>query len=108
MYDVAVALQVLPDAAQHHWQEQYTVSASMCSHAYWKGMCRRMMTRGQCETGLRSRTYYVLSGSVLSVWNTLESVLMSTPGSHASRMQVIRLRTDEGKRVVGTWAWQPS
>ena len=74
----------------------------MCSHMYWKGACRRMRIGGAgCETGLRSRTYYVLSGSVLSVWGTLESVLMASSGSYASRMQVIRLRTDEGRRIVG-------
>ena len=56
----------------------------------------------QCESGLRMRTYFVLSGSVLSVWNQVESVLMSSPGSYASRMQVIRLKTDSGKRIVGT------
>ena len=55
-----------------------------------------------CETGLRCRTYYVLSGSVLSVWTKVESVLASSPGL-ASRMQIIRLRTEEGKRIVGKY-----
>ncbi len=51
--------------------------------------------------GLRTRTYYVLGGSVLSVWNTVEGVLASLPGGHATRMQIIRMRTDEGQRIVG-------
>ena len=91
---------MLPDAARPYWEDQYVQSATMCSHVYWHGSCRRARM-GHCESGLRTRTYYVLSGSVLSVWNQVESVLMSSPGSAASRMQVIRLKTDEGKRIVG-------
>lgn len=56
-----------------------------------------------CEVGLRTRTYYILSGSVLSVWTKVEEVLSSVPGGHATRMQIIRLRTDEGERIVGKW-----
>ena len=55
-----------------------------------------------CEAGLRRRTYHILSGSVLSVWTKVESVLSSTPGGIASRMQIIRLRTEDGKKIVGT------
>ena len=29
----------------------------------------------QCEVGLRKKTYNVLAGSVLSVWNQVEAVL---------------------------------
>ena len=29
----------------------------------------------QCEIGLRKKTYNVLAGSVLSVWNQVEAVL---------------------------------
>ena len=51
--------------------------------------------RGQhCVNGLRSRHYYILSGSVLSVWTNVERAV-------ASRMQIIRLRTDDGKKIVG-------
>jgi len=38
---------------------------------------------------------------VLSVWTKVESVLASLPGGNATRMQIIRLRTDDGKRIVG-------
>ena len=38
-----------------------------------------------CQYGLRQRTYNVLSGSVLSVWNKVESVLSSNYGG---KMQV--------------------
>lgn len=71
-------------------------------YVFRKGSCRRASV-GLCEVGLRCRQYYVLSGSVLSVWTTVEGVLASTPGSFASRMQIIRLRTEDGKRIVGKW-----
>ena len=66
-----------------------------------RGNCRRNSVGLHCETGLRRRTYHVLSGSVLSVWTKVESVLASIPGGIASRMQIIRLRTEDGKKIVG-------
>ena len=51
--------------------------------------------------GLRTRTYYVLSGSVLSVWNKVERVLVAMPGGNNTKMQIIRLRTDDNQRIVG-------
>lgn len=50
--------------------------------------------------GLRRRTYNVLSGSVLSVWSRVENVLAQKTG-HNSKMQVVRLRTGEGVKIVG-------
>ena len=66
-----------------------------------KGNCRRSYIGRPCEVGLRCRTYYVLSGSVLGCWTKVEAVLASLPGGHATRMQIIRLKTDEGMRIVG-------
>jgi len=43
----------------------------------------------------------VLTGSVLSVWNKVEMAIASSPGAHNNKMQVIRLRTDSGQRIVG-------
>lgn len=54
-----------------------------------------------CDVGLRCRTYHVLSGSVLSVWTKVERVLASAPGTINSRMQIIRLRTEHAKKVIG-------
>jgi len=54
-----------------------------------------------CEVGLRTRSYHVLTGSVLSVWNKVEMAIASSPGAHNNKMQVIRLRTDSGQRIVG-------
>ena len=45
----------------------------------------------------------MLSGSVLSVWSRVESVLASMPGGNMSKMQIVRLRTDDGLRIVGKW-----
>jgi len=58
----------------------------------------------QCEVGLRKKTYNVLTGSVLSVWHEVESILTqdgNRKGTH-SRMQVVRLKLQSGKRIVGT------
>lgn len=54
----------------------------------------------QCEIGLRCRMYYVLCGSVLSVWTKVEGVLASVSGSNV-KMQIVRLRTEDGQRIVG-------
>lgn len=56
---------------------------------------------GSCEVGLRERTYYVLSGSVLNVWAHIEQLLSSRLGTPSQSMQVVRLKPKEGKRIVG-------
>ena len=53
------------------------------------------------QVGLRQRTYTVLSGSVLAVWSRVEGVLNSKGGTN-NKMQVIRLKTTEGIKIVGT------
>ena len=63
-------------------------------------MCRKAYIEG-CEMGIRCRTYYVLSGSVLSVWTKVENILTSLPGQHNARLQIVRLRTEDHKRLVG-------
>ena len=77
------------------------VTPFLSSVYFRKGNCRRAYVGRPCEVGLRCRTYYVLSGSVLGCWTKVEAVLASLPGGHATRMQIIRLKTDEGLRIVG-------
>ncbi|XP_033106929.1 protein strawberry notch homolog 1-like [Anneissia japonica] len=91
---------VLPKAAEKDWTVQYNCSANQCSHAYWRGNCKRYMVYQSCEVGLRRRTYYVLSGSVLSVWSKVEEILAAGPGPQ-SKMQILRLKTDDGAKIVG-------
>ncbi|XP_056117539.1 protein strawberry notch homolog 1 isoform X2 [Rhinichthys klamathensis goyatoka] len=91
---------VLSDDAKQHWIDQYNGSADVCSHAYWRGNCKKVSVGLQCEIGLRCRTYYVLCGSVLSVWTKVEGVLASVSGSNV-KMQIVRLRTEDGQRIVG-------
>ncbi|XP_046873856.1 protein strawberry notch homolog 1 isoform X3 [Hypomesus transpacificus] len=91
---------VLSDDAKQHWIDQYKSSAKICSHAYWRGNCRKASVGLQCEIGLRCRTYYVLCGSVLSVWTKVEGVLASVSGTNV-KMQIVRLRTEDGQRIVG-------
>ncbi|XP_017344056.1 protein strawberry notch homolog 1 isoform X5 [Ictalurus punctatus] len=91
---------VLSDEAKQCWVDQYKSSADVCSHAYWRGNCKKASIGLQCEIGLRCRTYYVLCGSVLSVWTKVEGVLASVSGSNM-KMQIVRLRTEDGQRIVG-------
>ncbi|XP_053328196.1 protein strawberry notch homolog 1 isoform X2 [Spea bombifrons] len=91
---------VTSDDAFAHWKEQYTSSADICTHAYWRGNCKKASLGLVCEIGLRCRTYYVLCGSVLSVWTKVEGVLASVSGTNV-KMQIVRLRTEDGQRIVG-------
>lgn len=54
------------------------------------------------QVGLRRRTYTVLSGSVLSVWDRVENILTRFASSGQNKMQVIRLKTQDGRKIVGT------
>jgi len=95
---------VSPDECEPHWNAQFKSSAKVCSHAYWKGNCKNRTLGLECEVGVRRKTYNVLTGSVLSVWTAVESVLSSDgqkKGQHA-KMQVVRMRLEEGRRIVGT------
>lgn len=49
---------------------------------------------------MRRRTYTVLSGSVLAVWQRVENQLSARLSSN-NRMQVIRLKTCDGNKIVG-------
>ncbi|MGH0166466.1 UNVERIFIED_CONTAM: hypothetical protein FKN15_005278 [Acipenser sinensis] len=67
---------------------------------YVRGNCKKASVGLQCEIGLRCRTYFVLCGSVLSVWTKVEGVLASVSGTNV-KMQIVRLRTEDGQRIVG-------
>lgn len=54
------------------------------------------------QVGLRRRTYTVLAGSVLSVWSRVENILAMKCSASNNKMQVIRLKTTEGIKIVGT------
>ncbi|KAM7368618.1 hypothetical protein PAMP_012941 [Pampus punctatissimus] len=91
---------VLSEDAKQHWTDQYNLSAKICSHAFWRGNCKKASVGLPCEIGLRCRTYWVLCGSVLSVWNELEEVLTPVSGTNV-KVQIVRLRTEDGQRIVG-------
>jgi len=95
---------VSKEDCEEHWTKQFDSSAKTCSHAFWKGNCRNKTMGIECEVGLRKKSYNVLTGSVLSVWTKVESVLTNDgqkKGQHA-KMQVVRMRLEEGRRIVGT------
>ncbi|XP_044737863.1 protein strawberry notch isoform X3 [Chrysoperla carnea] len=92
---------VTNDEAESHWKQQYEASVTTCSHAYWRGNCRNATLGQECEVGLRRRQYHILAGSVLSVWARVESVLAQRSIAQ-NKMQVVRLRTEDELKIVGT------
>uniref|UniRef100_A0A1I7Z160 Helicase_C_4 domain-containing protein n=1 Tax=Steinernema glaseri TaxID=37863 RepID=A0A1I7Z160_9BILA len=94
-----------PDEAEKVWKEQYENALNNCQHVFFHGKCK-VATQGQyCEVGRRTRTYFILSGAVLSVWPIVEDVLCAgntrDNSRKAARMQVIRVRTEENQKIVG-------
>ncbi|GMS88138.1 hypothetical protein PENTCL1PPCAC_10313, partial [Pristionchus entomophagus] len=91
-----------PEEAKIVWDEQYEGSNKACQHAYVHGKCKHEASGTYCEVGRRTRTYFVLSGSVLSVWPVVEDVLSAGGRNKGSnRMQVIRVRTENDQKIVG-------
>ncbi|XP_023944844.2 protein strawberry notch isoform X2 [Bicyclus anynana] len=84
-----------PDDAEAAWRAQHAASLRTCAHAYWRAACRDP----HCEVGLRRRTHHVLAGSLLAVWARVEQALAARS---AGKMQVVRLKTDDGLKIVGT------
>ncbi|VDN07010.1 unnamed protein product [Thelazia callipaeda] len=87
------------------WKDQFEGSNRVCHHNYFHGRCRNETSGVYCETGRRTRTYFVLSGSVLSVWPIVEEVLSSGMSprdiKRSQRMQIIRVRTSQDHKIVG-------
>uniref|UniRef100_A0A6P4EU76 Protein strawberry notch homolog 1 n=1 Tax=Drosophila rhopaloa TaxID=1041015 RepID=A0A6P4EU76_DRORH len=88
-------VKVVPEEAHDFWQQQYDLCLNMCSHAYWKRACP--FPTG-CEMGLRMRTYHVLSGLMLPIWDRIEHIIEKN--NH--KIQIIRVKTDVNKKIVGT------
>uniref|UniRef100_A0A915KSP7 Uncharacterized protein n=1 Tax=Romanomermis culicivorax TaxID=13658 RepID=A0A915KSP7_ROMCU len=89
------------EAAEPLWRKQYTITTDKCQHYYFFGRCRNEQIRS-CDAGKRLRSYYVLSGSVLSVWNTVESVLCGfSTAKRPGIMQIVRVRTEKNQKIVG-------
>uniref|UniRef100_W6NGI0 CBN-LET-765 protein n=1 Tax=Haemonchus contortus TaxID=6289 RepID=W6NGI0_HAECO len=93
-------VKVPPEDAKQLWEDQYAGAIDNCHHTYVHGKCKSEAMGVYCEVGRRTRTYFVLSGSVLSVWPVVEEVL-SDRDRRASRMQVIRVRTEQDQKIVG-------
>ncbi|CAB3402081.1 unnamed protein product [Caenorhabditis bovis] len=89
-----------PEEVKDIWISQYEGAETMCQHNYVYGKCKTEIGGTYCEVGRRTRTYFVLSGSVLSVWPIVEEVL-SGGDRKSSRMQVIRVRTEQDQKIVG-------
>lgn len=51
--------------------------------------------------GLRRRSYTVLSGSILAIWQRIENQLSMHSMAKGNKMQVIRLKILDGSKIVG-------
>ncbi|KAH8874996.1 Protein strawberry notch [Schistosoma japonicum] len=91
-----------PSDCQEPWSRIFKESAKRCIHMLLHGFCSSTtQNRTLCEVGLRTRNYYVLSGSVLNVWARIEPVLQLRSNS-VRCMQVVRLKSKDGKRIIGS------
>ena len=86
------------EEAEKLWTDIFESAEKTCGHALWYGNCRRISAKLTCDVGLRQRMYHILSGSVLTIWSTIEKAVPHVQ----SRLQIIRLKTKDGLRVIGT------
>lgn len=86
------------ESVEGFWTEQYNFDG--CSHKYHQESCP---SEGNCDIGRRKKTYHVLAGSVLQAWTKVEAAIIdpNNPRNSDNKMQVIRLRTDDNKKIVG-------
>lgn len=93
------------EEARQVWEAMYDSMSRRCLHAYWGGNCKNTKTGGTCDFGLRRRTYAVLSGSILSVWTELGSVLYRGGSSSATgqmrKVQNVRVKFKNNARIMG-------
>ncbi|EDW17151.2 uncharacterized protein Dmoj_GI16658, isoform A [Drosophila mojavensis] len=84
-----------PEAVQQFWDMQYNQCLRVCSHIYWHRRCPFGI---KCGVGLRVRTYHVLSGLMLPIWDRIALIIEKD----GRKIQMIRVKTDENKKIVGT------
>ncbi|XP_050741416.1 protein strawberry notch homolog 1 isoform X3 [Drosophila biarmipes] len=88
-------VKVEPEKAQEFWLQQYDFCLNKCSHVYWSRICPYPTS---CEVGLRVRTYHVLSGLMLPIWDRIELIIEKSN----QKIQIIRVKTDVNTKIVGT------
>lgn len=79
------------------WKKQHTFTESECLHKYLKKACHSE----NCTLGVRNQIYHILAGSLLSVWDKVERILQMTRSGVHERMQIVRVSTEDGRRIVG-------
>jgi hypothetical protein len=85
------------EEAEKIWCDIHETSEKACGHILWYGSCRKISSKLTCGAGLRQRHYHILSGSVLTIWSAIEKVVPHVQ----SRLQIVRLKTKDGLRVIG-------
>ncbi|XP_031638010.1 protein strawberry notch-like [Contarinia nasturtii] len=99
---------VAPKDAKKSWNDQYEASQKMCAHKYWWGNCKNAAAGFFCDFGLRKREYYVVAGSIFAVWQRIEHQINQHEQGMVGKLQVIRMKTAEGRKIVGVLVPQSS
>lgn len=86
------------EEAEKLWRKHYEKSDTECTHLLLFGRCKNQNLVEKCETGIRKRTYCVLSGAVLTVWPEIEK---SIPYIQSHKLQVVRLKTEDNLKYIG-------
>ena len=77
------------------WTEQFEHAAERCSHTR-PGSGNVCATGGaKCKIGSRHSSLYMITGATLPVWGSIEDVVAR------GEMEIVRLNTTEGERLVG-------
>nr|XP_012601196.1 protein strawberry notch homolog 2 isoform X2 [Microcebus murinus] len=90
---------VTAEAAKEHWESNYVLSLTHCSHTAWNRHCRLVQEGKDCVQGLRLRHHYMLCGALLHVWGRIAAVMADV--SSSSYLQIVRLKTKDKKKQVG-------
>lgn len=95
---------VTQEEAEALWKRLYHESDNKCTHEVRLGSCSRKNKGNPCDLGLRKRIYHILSGSVLTVWDTIENVL---PAHLQSKIEMARLKKTDGSKIIGMlFSWR--
>ena len=89
-----------PEEVESLWKEIFDLSNTKCNHMLWYGNCKRLLTKQNCDIGIRKREYCILSGAVLTIWPELEKAI---PYLQSHRLQIVRLKTDDSHKFIGNY-----
>ncbi|KNC85025.1 hypothetical protein SARC_02779 [Sphaeroforma arctica JP610] len=85
---------VKPEEMEQQWTEFYDATKDHCTH---KSTCR-------CSSGKRTVLHHIINGNIVQQWSTIQGITQrfkSTQAAGKNNMQIVRLETSTGERLVG-------